>query len=115
MKVKNVDFLLTFKCPAKCQHCSYKAGSNRTGYIKPKESSQYLEELTNMHPLKAVWIHGGEPFLYFDYLEHIIKEATKLDISYIGVITRIICFFFTILGRKKNMISYCIQRETSSQ
>jgi len=85
--VKNVDFLLTFKCPAECQHCSYKGGPNRTGNIKPKDSSQYLKELTEMHPLKSVWIHGGEPFLYFDYLEHIIKEANKFEIPDIGVIT----------------------------
>ncbi|MFW9901897.1 MAG: radical SAM protein [Candidatus Thorarchaeota archaeon] len=87
MKVKDVDFLLTFKCPAKCQHCSYKAGPNRVGYIKPKEASRYLKELSNMHPLQSVWVHGGEPFLYFDYLEHIIKEANKLGIARKGVIT----------------------------
>ncbi|MFX1600144.1 MAG: radical SAM protein [Promethearchaeota archaeon] len=87
MKVKNVDFLLTFKCPAECQHCSYKAGPKRTGYIKPKEASQYLLELTKVKPLQSVWVHGGEPFLYFDCLEHIIKEAKKLDIPQRGAIT----------------------------
>ncbi|MFX1304012.1 MAG: radical SAM protein [Promethearchaeota archaeon] len=87
MRVKHVNFLLTFKCPAKCQHCSYKAGPNRTGYIKPKEASQYLKELTEIQPIESVWIHGGEPFLYFDCLEHIIKEAKKLDITRRGVIT----------------------------
>ncbi len=87
MKVKNVDFLLTFKCPAKCQHCSYKAGPERIGFISPKESSNYLEELTKMHPLQSVWIHGGEPFLYFNYLEHILKEAKNRDIPDRGLIT----------------------------
>jgi len=87
LKVKDVDFLLTFKCPAKCQHCSYKAGPNREGHIKPKEASRYLEELLNMHPLQSVWVHGGEPFLYFNCLEHMIKEATKLGIARKGVIT----------------------------
>ena len=87
MNVKNVDFLLTFKCPAECQHCSYKAGPKRVGYIKAREATQYLKELTNMQPLQSVWVHGGEPFLYFDYLEHIIKQANKLSIPRIGVIT----------------------------
>lgn len=85
--VKNVDFLLTFKCPAECQHCSYKAGPNRTGYIKPKEAVQYLKELIKMEPLQSVWIHGGEPFLYFNYLEFILKDAHNLDIPRKGVIT----------------------------
>ncbi|UCC18222.1 MAG: radical SAM protein [Promethearchaeota archaeon] len=87
MLVKNIDFLLTFKCPAECQHCSYKAGPNRTGVIKQKDASRYLKELTKMQSLKSVWVHGGEPFLYFDYLEYIIKEANRLAIPRIGVIT----------------------------
>lgn len=87
MLVKDVDFLLTFKCPAECQHCSYKAGPKRIGFIKKREISGYLRELTKIHPLRAVWVHGGEPFLYFDILTYIIKEANKLGISRLGVIT----------------------------
>ncbi|MFW9947824.1 MAG: radical SAM/SPASM domain-containing protein [Candidatus Odinarchaeota archaeon] len=87
MQIKNVDFLLTFKCPAKCQHCSYNAGPTRTGLIKPEDLSHYLKELMKLHPLQSVWVHGGEPFLYFDYLEHVIKETTKMDIPNTGIIT----------------------------
>ncbi len=87
MQVENVDFLLTFKCPAECQHCSYKAGPKRTGCIKPKEYSKYLNELMALHPLKSVWVHGGEPFLYFDYMEDVIKKAKMMDIPKRGLIT----------------------------
>ena len=89
--VSNVDFLLTFKCPAECQHCSYKSGPKRTGFINLKEVSGYLNELIKMHPLQSVWVHGGEPFLYFDYLEQIIKEAKKREIPDRGVISN--CFW----------------------
>ncbi|MFX1558895.1 MAG: hypothetical protein ACFFC9_16725 [Promethearchaeota archaeon] len=45
MLVNSVDFLLTFRCPAECQHCSYKAGPNRTGFIKKrKEMSRFVQE-----------------------------------------------------------------------
>ncbi len=87
MHIKNVDFLLTFKCPAECQHCSYKAGPKRTGYIKQKEATEYLKVLTNNQTLQSVWVHGGEPFLYFDCLKHIIKEADQLGVPRNGVIT----------------------------
>jgi MoaA/NifB/PqqE/SkfB family radical SAM enzyme len=87
MLVSNVDFLITFKCPAKCKHCSYKAGPERKGFIKPNKTSQYLEELTKMNPLQSVWVHGGEPFLYFEYLEKIVKEAKQREIPNRGVIT----------------------------
>jgi hypothetical protein len=91
MIVKNVDFLLTFKCPAECKHCSYKAGPKRSGFIKPKKYLKYLDELTKMHPLKSVWVHGGEPFLYFDYLVQIIEEAKKREIPNRGLISN--CFW----------------------
>ncbi|MFX0034828.1 MAG: hypothetical protein ACFE9I_04200 [Candidatus Hermodarchaeota archaeon] len=80
MKVKHVDFLLTFKCTAECRHCSYKAAPNRTGCIKPKQTYQYLEELIKIFPLESVWVHGGEPFLYFESLEQIIRKANEMDI-----------------------------------
>ena len=101
MKVKNVDFLLTFKCPAKCQHCSYKAGPDRVGYIKLKQTIRYLKELTKMQPLKSVWVHGGEPFLYFDYLVKIIKQSKKLDIPRLGVITNSFWAKNEIVSKKK--------------
>ncbi|MFX1452603.1 MAG: radical SAM protein [Promethearchaeota archaeon] len=91
MLVKSVDFLITFKCPAKCKHCSYKAGPERRGFIKPKKSSQYLKELVKMDPLQSVWIHGGEPFLYFEYLEKILTEAKQKEIPKRGLITN--CFW----------------------
>ncbi len=101
MKVKNVDFLLTFKCPAKCQHCSYRAGPSRVGNIKSKDASRYLKELTNMQPLQSVWVHGGEPFLYFDCLEHIIKQSKKLDIPQLGIITNSFWAKNEIIATKK--------------
>ncbi len=87
MQVNHVDFLLTFKCPAKCRHCSYKAGPERSGYIKLKEASQYIEDLSQLSPLESIWVHGGEPFLYFNNLVQIIKEAKSWNIPRIGVIT----------------------------
>lgn len=74
------------------------------GYIKPKEASRYLKELSNMHPLKSVWVHGGEPFLYFDYLVHIIKEANKLGIIRKGVISNSFWAKSIEIAKKKLMI-----------
>jgi hypothetical protein len=87
INIKNVDFLLTFKCPAECQHCSYKASPKRTGFIKQKEAAEYLKVLNNNQTIESVWVHGGEPFLYYDCLKYIIKEADKLNTPRKGVIT----------------------------
>ncbi|MCK4585004.1 hypothetical protein KAU13_06280 [candidate division WOR-3 bacterium] len=35
MHVNGADFLLTFKCPSQCKHCSYKAGPERNVTLYP--------------------------------------------------------------------------------
>ena len=87
MRVKNVDFLLTFKCPAKCKHCSYKAGPEREGQMKLADAENYLEELTDTHPLQSICAHGGEPFLHLELLKGIMKMAKELGIPRTWVIT----------------------------
>jgi len=87
MQVKGADFLLTFKCPSKCRHCSYKAGPERTGYMKTADAERYLKELRDTQPLESIAVHGGEPFLYFKLLKHVMKKAKELKISRTWVIT----------------------------
>ena len=87
MQVKGVDFLLTFKCPSKCRHCSYKAGPERTGYMKLEDAERYLKELTDTQPLQSIGAHGGEPFLYFELLKWIMEKAKELEVSRTWVIT----------------------------
>jgi hypothetical protein len=87
MQIRNVDFLLTFRCPAKCKHCSYKAGPERRGYMKLKDAKSYLEELTDTQPLQSITVHGGEPFLYFEHLKEIIEKAGEVVVPRRGVIT----------------------------
>ncbi len=87
MQIKGVDFLLTFKCPAKCKHCSYKAGPERTGRMKVADAEGYLKTLTEMQSLQAFAIHGGEPFLYLEDLKRILEKAKELEIVQRWVIT----------------------------
>ncbi|MEX2720757.1 MAG: hypothetical protein Q6362_004995 [Candidatus Wukongarchaeota archaeon] len=56
MRVKRVDFLLTFKCPSKCKHCSYKGGPERSGYMKLVDAERYLQVLTDAHPLQSITV-----------------------------------------------------------
>ncbi|MFQ6126880.1 MAG: radical SAM/SPASM domain-containing protein [Candidatus Heimdallarchaeota archaeon] len=87
MQVKGVDFLLTFKCPAKCKHCSYKASPNRTGQVKVEIAEGYLKNLTETQPLEAFAIHGGEPFIYFGDMKQILEKAKEADVPQRWVIT----------------------------
>lgn len=87
MQVKGVDFLLTFKCPSKCKHCSYKAGPERSGHMKLADAEKYLEELADTQPLQSIGAHGGEPFLYFELLKHIMEKAKELEVQGTWTIT----------------------------
>lgn len=87
MQVKGVDFLLTFKCPSRCKHCSYKAGPERIGYMKLVDADRYLKELTDTQPIRSVTVHGGEPFLFFELLKRIMEKAKELEVPRRGVIT----------------------------
>jgi len=87
MQIKNIDFLLTFKCTAKCRHCSYKAGPHRKGYIKAADAEKYILELSLIQPLESITVHGGEPFLYFNDLKRILIRAKELGIRDRGLIT----------------------------
>lgn len=87
MQLKSLDFLLTFKCPSKCKHCSYRAGPERTGFITLEEAEKWLTDLSKTQALQAITVHGGEPFLYFGILKGILKKAKELDIKERWVIT----------------------------
>ncbi len=87
MQLKGVDFLITFRCPSMCSHCSYKAGFHRTGFMHVAHVSTWLRALHERNPLETVTIHGGEPFLYMDIVKHIVNEARLLEIPKIHIIT----------------------------
>lgn len=87
MRINSVDFLLTFKCNSQCVHCCYQAGPQRRGFIRGKQTDQWLTEIQKTQPLNSVTIHGGEPFLYFDIMRAILKRARALNLEQRWVIT----------------------------
>jgi len=87
MNIKGLDYLLTFECNSRCRHCCYLAGPQRPGFISPDQAEQWLTELYEIQPLQTITIHGGEPFLYFDVMLHVLKKARGLGVQKRWVIT----------------------------
>ncbi len=87
MQVKNVGFLLTFKCLSICSHCSYKAGPTRVGCMDLVDAEKWMGELVGNQSLQRLTIHGGEPFIYFEVLKNTINKAWRLKIPQIWIIT----------------------------
>ncbi len=68
IKLKGLNFLLTYGCPARCAHCSYRGGQVRGGsHLRAVDVAAWLR-LVCEHPLEWVMFLGGEPFIYLDEL-----------------------------------------------
>ena len=87
MSLEGVDFLLTFKCVAKCRHCSYRASPDRSGVMSVEDFQRYMTVLAREQDLSWVTFHGGEPFLFYKTLKRCIEIARKLGQKDVGVIT----------------------------
>ncbi len=101
MKAKGASFLLSFKCPASCKHCSYKAGPQKTGSVALNETRQWLRELVHTQPLQSVGVHGGEPFLFFELVKQFMKLARELEIPRRWAITNSYWAKSEVIAKKK--------------
>jgi len=87
MVLKGCDFLLTFKCVAKCRHCSYRGSPERSGVMSVDDFRRYMTVLATEQSLDWITFHGGEPFLFYKTLVRCIEIAHKLGQKEIAVIT----------------------------
>jgi organic radical activating enzyme len=87
MNLDGCDFLLTFKCIAKCRHCPYRASPFRTGVMAVDDFRSYMKALTDEQPLNWIAFTGGEPFLFYKTLKRCIETARRLSQKEIAVFT----------------------------
>ena len=87
MQVYGASFLITFRCPSKCEHCVYNAGPSQVGHVNPNDANKWLITLAKSQQFEWLTLHGGEPFLYLDLMRTIFKTASELGIPRRGAIT----------------------------
>jgi MoaA/NifB/PqqE/SkfB family radical SAM enzyme len=84
---RNAGLLLTYKCNAKCEFCYYNC-SPQQGGLMPVDMAinawQSLKELAG--DSAKVHITGGEPFLYWEHLLEILREAKKNNLGPVDMI-----------------------------
>ncbi|MFH1370208.1 MAG: radical SAM protein [Planctomycetota bacterium] len=84
---RNAGLLLTYRCNATCEFCYYNC-SPKQGGLMPVEIAisawRSLKELAGDNA--KIHITGGEPFLYWDRLVEILREAKK---HYLGPVDMI--------------------------
>ncbi len=84
---RSVGLLLTYKCNAACQFCYYNCCPEKGG-LMPVDMAVSAWQSLKILAGDSVKIHvtGGEPFLYWDRLEEILKEAIKQDLGKVDLI-----------------------------
>jgi MoaA/NifB/PqqE/SkfB family radical SAM enzyme len=84
---RNAGLLLTYKCNAKCEFCYYNC-SPQQGGLMPVDMTinawQSLKELAGDNA--KIHITGGEPFLYWEHLLEILREAKKNNLGPVDMI-----------------------------
>lgn len=87
MNLEGCDFLLTFKCVAKCRHCPYMASPFRKGVMAVDDFKNYMTVLADEQSLDWIAFNGGEPFLFYKTLKRCIEIAHRLGQREISVFT----------------------------
>ena len=82
-----IEFVVTNACTGRCKHCS--EGDHRTfgERIDPCVASDAVRRIAAEYAIQTVMAFGGEPLLYTDAVEEIMRAAKDLGIPKRQVIT----------------------------
>jgi MoaA/NifB/PqqE/SkfB family radical SAM enzyme len=84
---RSAGLLLTYKCNCKCQFCYYNCNPEKTGLMTVETAINTFLALKKLGGDYAkIHLTGGEPFLCFDRLCEILKEAKKQKLGKIDLI-----------------------------
>src|SRR3989339_628423 len=75
---RSAGLMLTYKCNCRCEFCYYCCSPDSGGLMKTQTALNAWQGLKNLAGDSAkVHITGGEPFLYYERLLEILKEAKQ--------------------------------------
>ena len=84
---RNAGLLLTYKCNAKCEFCYYNCSPEQGGLMPVDMAINVWQSLKELAGDNAkIHITGGEPFLYWDRLVEILREAKKSNLGPVDMI-----------------------------
>lgn len=84
---RSAGLLLTYKCNAKCEFCYYNCSPKQDGLMTVEMAINAWRSLKGLAGESAkIHITGGEPFLYWDRLVEILREAKKHNLGPVDMI-----------------------------
>jgi organic radical activating enzyme len=80
--LKNIGFMLTYKCTISCPHCIVEAGPKRRKEMGLEEALDWIRQVSSYRNkyILSLGLTGGEPFYDLDRLEVISTHARKLGL-----------------------------------
>lgn len=84
---RTAGLMLTYKCNYKCEFCYYNCAPQKNGLMPVDIAIKIWQSLKNISGDSAkIHITGGEPFLYWEHLQEILKHAKKQNLGKVDTI-----------------------------
>ena len=77
-KISSITVLLTYRCPAACDHCIFESDSTRTETLNIEVARKFIEAAARQDPPPSLSFSGGEPFLQREMLRELACYAQTL-------------------------------------
>lgn len=87
MNLRRLEFTLTTKCNSQCVYCQASAGPWRSEVMAVNDARNYLAEAVSVADLESFLVFGGEPMLYPARVIAIFKEAQRVGIPTVEMLT----------------------------
>jgi hypothetical protein len=69
--------LLTWRCPAACDHCVFESSPQRRETLDPEQARRLLIAAARLSPRPSLSFSGGEPFLHLELMRELIALGRR--------------------------------------
>jgi len=89
INLKRIDFIVTFRCTSKCEHCAvYVDGMDTTTrHMDLNIAKQAITDACKLYKIEKIITFGGEPLLFSEFALTLHKYAAELNIEKRELIT----------------------------
>jgi MoaA/NifB/PqqE/SkfB family radical SAM enzyme len=83
INLKRLEFMVTFRCTAKCEHCSAYADGMDTAikHMDLNITKQAITDAYKVYKIEKIVTFGGEPLLFSEFALAIHKHSAELGIE----------------------------------
>ena len=90
LKIKRIEFVITYNCTGRCLHCSVGSCLNRSAedrHVRADEAVAAVRRLAELYEVQSLMTFGGEPLMYPDITCAIHHTAAECGIASLDIIT----------------------------